>query len=150
MNKKIKVGILILVLILFLVFIVDTYSLIKNNHNLKKLLSNADFEGDVFLNTLIPFEWDMAYTFPPYYTKKEMAKEIGFNSIYLKETVNENMVQIIFVKDKRIVSNIVGYPDEIGFDIVFNDNIKYLDDSIFTLGKVKGVNVLILKNKKGK
>ena len=52
---------------------------------------------------------DKVYIFEHYQSKDEMEKQIGFKSRVLQETVNENMINILFVKDDAPVAYLYGY-----------------------------------------
>ena len=142
--KKI-IYILILLIIITIFFKFKGYNNIKlNNENLQKAITSIK-ENEVTLNDVVPFEWERVYTFKPYTTKEDMESIIGFKSQYISETINEGMVQLIFVNDKKIVSNVLNYVDNLGYSIdfydgisVYNDNVKFnvkLDNGILYLKK---------------
>lgn len=77
--------------------------------------------GDAYiedLNGFIPFEWEELYSFTPYTSKEEIYKVIGYKWDNISESVNEEMNQIVFVKDGNVVCYLYGYPEDIklGFD----------------------------------
>lgn len=81
-------------------------------------------EGDcVELSELTPFLWDQVYTFDPYTTRDEMAQAMGCSGKHLQETVNEGMVQLIFVDydsgsgENRVVCGICGYGTSLGYGV---------------------------------
>ena len=72
-----------------------------------------------------PFEWDTLYSFAPY-TKKEMIyKVVGYKWDNISEAVNDNMNQIVFIKDKKVVCYLYGYPENSNFSYNFG---KYEND----------------------
>ncbi len=88
-----------------------------------KKLAYQKKNGDVvFLSELTPFEWDRVYSFPPYTSKDEMEWILGFSSPEITETVNEGMVQLIFVsqpagEDPIVTACITGYPENLGYNV---------------------------------
>lgn len=87
-----------------------------NDNRLEDAVRNLSAET-ITLEDLVPFEWDIVYTFAPYTSREDIADAIGFDSPEIKETVSEFMTQLLFVKDNKIVSSICKYPDNAGFYI---------------------------------
>ena len=60
-----------------------------------------------------------------------MEKQIGFKSRVLQETVNENMINILFVKDDSPVAYLYGYGSNNGY---YSSNIDLIvtNDKDFT------------------
>ena len=58
-----------------------------------------------------PFEWDTLYSFAPYTTKETIYEVVGYKWDNISETVNDNMNQIVFVKDGKVVCYLYGYPE---------------------------------------
>lgn len=87
-----------------------------NDNRLEDAVQNLSAET-ITLEELVPFEWDIVYTFDPYTSREDIADAIGFDSPEIKETVSEFMTQLLFVKDNKIVSSICKYPDNAGFYI---------------------------------
>lgn len=128
--KKI-IYILILLIIITIFFKFKGYNNIKlNNENLQKAITSIK-ENEVTLNDVVPFEWERVYTFKPYTTKEDMESIIGFKSQYISETINEGMVQLIFVNDKKIVSNVLNYVDNLGYSIDFYDGISAYNEILY-------------------
>lgn len=82
-------------------------------------LEERDEGSKVSLRSLTPFSWDYVYTFDPYTSKKEMEEILGFSDPNLAETVNEGMVQLVFVKQQKVVADICGYAENLGFSVNF-------------------------------
>ena len=128
--KKI-IYILILLIIITIFFKFKGYNNIKlNNENLQKAITSIK-ENEVTLNDVVPFEWERVYTFKPYTTKEDMESIIGFKSQYISETINEGMVQLIFVNNKKIVSNVLNYVDNLGYSIDFYDGISVYNEILY-------------------
>lgn len=66
-----------------------------------------------------PFEWDVLYSFTPYTTKDSIYKVVGYKWVNISETVNENMNQIVFIKDGKVVCYLYGYPETTNFSYNF-------------------------------
>lgn len=128
--KKI-IYILILLIIITIFFRFKGYNDIKfNNENLQKAITSIK-ENEVALNDVVPFEWERLYTFKPYTTKEDIESIIGFKNQYISETINEGMVQLIFIKDKKIVSNVLNYTDNLGYSIDFYDGISVYNEILY-------------------
>lgn len=141
--KKVAIF-LVLVLLLGLI----AYAVMGNpvvfyhNFALKRAMSQAP-EGEVTLNQIVPFAWDAAYTFPPYTSKAEMEQTLGFSSASIRETVNEGMVQLLFVKDGRVTASVCGYPEKLGYQVCFSDRVSFSEEAVFTAKRTEGVLTLI-------
>ncbi len=82
-----------------------------------KELASLEEGTKVQLGDLTPFEWDYVYSFDPYTSREEMANVLGFEGPGLEETVSENMIQLIFVKNDSQVFTLCGYPESLGYSI---------------------------------
>ena len=115
-NKNIfKILFFLMVVISIVVFMRWNSELNKNNRYLTdKLLNNvSDTSGTA--GELFDFDYDEVYVFRPYQSKEEMEKQIGFKSRVLQETVSENMINILFVKDDSPVAYLYGYGSNNGY-----------------------------------
>ena len=141
--KKVAIF-LVLVLLLGLI----AYAVMGNpvvfyhNFALQRAMSQVP-EGEVTLNQIVPFAWDAAYTFPPYTSKKEIETALGFSSASIRETVNEGMVQLLFVKDGRVTASVCGYPERLGYQVCFSDRVSFSEEAVFTAKRTEGVLTLI-------
>lgn len=79
----------------------------------------------------MPFEWSTVYTFDPYVTRSEIEKIIGFKSNAIQETVNEGMVQLLFVKGSSVSGSVCGYAENLGYCIEFSGKINFEDNTPF-------------------
>lgn len=52
-----------------------------------------------------------------------MEKAIGLSSPSIQETVSEGMVQLLFVKEGRVVASVCGYAERLGYQIAFTGKI---------------------------
>lgn len=60
--------------------------------------------GGVTMKELAEFGWEKGYCFPPYTSKEEMEKKLGFSSGKLEDNmINDNVQYIVFTKGKRVV-----------------------------------------------
>jgi len=115
-----------------------------NNYHLKQNMQTIS-ESEVTLNSVVPFEWDTVYTFPPYTSKAKIEKTIGFESNEIKETVNEGMVHLIFVKGNTVTGSICDYPKNLGYSIEFKDKVKFKDNAVFEVNIQDGMASLTKK-----
>lgn len=117
-NKNIfKILFFLVVVISIFVFMRWNSELNKNNRYLTDKLLNAVSDTSGTAGELFDFDYDKLYVFEPYQSKDEMEKQIGFKSRVLKETVNENMMNILFVKDDSPVAYLYGYGSNNGYYI---------------------------------
>ena len=115
-----------------------------NNYHLKQNMQTIS-ESEVTLNSVVPFEWDTVYTFPPYTSKAKIEKIIGFESDEIKETVNEGMVNLLFVKGNTVTGSICDYPKNLGYSIEFKDKVKFKDNVVFEVHIQDGMASLTKK-----
>ena len=113
-----------LIIILAIVCIVMGFVLksedIKVNKNMNKFEQNLDNllnNQNHTCKDLFDFDYDMVYVFQPYLNKNQIEKEIGFKYWKIKETINENMMNILFIKDNKPVVYLYGYPEDSGYYI---------------------------------
>ena len=117
-NKKIKK----ILILLFITICTILYFKLKNGDikisnntkSLEKILSSSLNNKYNTCKYLFDFDYDKVYVFQPYLSKYEMEKEIGFKYRKLKETVNECMVNMLFVKNNKPVVYLYGYPSDLG------------------------------------
>lgn len=102
-------------------FVIGNPIVFMNNRKLKTAVTGITADT-VTLNEVVPFEWDSVYMPDPYASKENIEKLIGFKSASIKENwINEGMVQLIFVKDQRVVSSVLSYPENLGYSIGFRN-----------------------------
>lgn len=144
-NKKwIAVAVLVLVLAVFSPFLVENIQVSNNNAKLKQSITSIE-RDTVSLWNVVPFEWEYVYTFRPYLSESEMEEIIGFESNHLEETVSEGMVQLVFVKDSKVVASVCGHRDNLGYSVDFPREdepfarISPKDYAAFSVVKTDGV-----------
>ena len=114
-----------------------------HNGRLKKAISEAGDRETVMLNELIPFDWDCVYTFSPYTGREEIARIIGFDSVSIKENnVDEGMVHLLFVKDKKVTASILGHGEVLGYRIEFPSVVTFAENALFHVSRANGVVTL--------
>ena len=101
-----------------------------SNYRLKQSIHTIS-KPPVTLNEIVPFEWDIVYTFAPYTSRSEIEEIIGFKSNAIQETVSEGMVQLLFVKDNAACGSICGYSENLGYSVHFSDKVKLTDNKQF-------------------
>lgn len=67
------------------------------------------------------FEWDEMYSFRPYLSRERVYEVVGYKWDNISETLSENMNQIVFVKDDKVVCHIYGYPNNTGLGFSFGE-----------------------------
>ncbi len=101
-----------------------------HNYRLKQSIHTIS-KPTVTLNEIVPFEWDIVYTFAPYTSRSEIEEIIGFKSNAIQETVSEGMVQLLFVKDNAVCGSICGYSENLGYSVHFSDKVELKDKKHF-------------------
>ena len=144
MIKKIRITVMIVsILTLSIVGVClqrSSFIVSINNKKLQHKLRSVDTES-VKLKDVIPFEWDVVYTFPPYSDNKEdIEKIIGFKSRHIRvNNINEGMVHLLFVKNKEVVASVLGYSSNLGYSIQFPSEITFKQDAIFDVTNTNGI-----------
>ncbi len=146
MKKKIIFPLILLVLLGVLVFLFVTFignpKVYLNNKKLKENILKLSVDSeDVELRDIIPFEFDTLYTFKPYTSKEDIETIIGFKSSSIKESTNEGMVQLLFVKDKKVVSSVCDYSVNLGYKIINFGNRAY-PETIFSIYEENKIMIL--------
>lgn len=73
------------------------------------------------IEKLILFEWDEAYSFVPYLQKEFIYEIIGYKWDNIKESTSEDMIQVVFLNEGKVVCHIFGRVNKLGFEIDFGD-----------------------------
>lgn len=91
------------------------------------------------LTDFTTFEWDVLYSFQPYFPKEEIYEIIGYKWSDINETVSEGMNQVVFLDDGEVVCYLYGYPDRynIYFDFGYHRNgylqLNFKDETKFII-----------------
>ena len=133
------------------IFLNEKMIIENNNYKLKQAIANISKDEEVIsINQIVPFDWDKLYSFVPYTRKEEIEKIIGIESNFITESINEGMINLVFVKDEKVVSNICSYVSKIGYEIIIPITserygmIKKIDDNKFKVGVSKNIITLTL------
>ncbi|WP_249030205.1 hypothetical protein [Tannockella kyphosi] len=114
-------------------FIVANPLVSINNQKLENSIKSIETEA-IQLNDIVPFEWDIMYTFSPYASQDEIEQIIGFESADVKENnISEGMVHLLFVKDDKVVASVLGYSSNLGYSIDFTEKITYAENAQFSV-----------------
>lgn len=143
MKKKIITIFVILFVICSLGYLIIGNPIVAvHNRQLKHAITSIDGKETITLNEIIPFDWDIVYTFDPYTSKKEIAEAIGFKSNSIKETVSEGMVQLIFVRKQHITASICGHASVLGYEVYLNKSVSFENHTAFSVEYTKDHVVL--------
>ncbi len=148
-NKKKNIFIILISIVLIGVI---TYAIIGNpvvfinNEKLQNSIKSIESER-VSLKDITPFKWDKLYTFAPYTSKGEVEEIIGFKSSDIKENnISEGMVHLLFVREDKVVASVLGYSDNLGYNIDFTSDkdlkVTYLENPEFTVEKTGDITLL--------
>ncbi|MDR6121315.1 hypothetical protein QFZ87_000912 [Bacillus sp. SLBN-46] len=121
----------------------------NQNEDLLKaeVLSLGASVDTVNLREVTPFKWDVAYSFPPYTSKEDIYKTVGYKWDRISETVNEGMNQIVFMEEGKVVCYLYGYPENNGYGLSFTSDrykdagsvLRVKDDLTFQVERSDGV-----------
>ena len=152
MKYKKTIVLLGIIGILFLIVKKDLWE--KNEDLLKEeIVSIPQSVETINLKEVTPFEWDKVYSFSPYTPKDTIYETVGYKWDRIQETVNEDMNQIVFMKDGKVVCYIYGYPANIGYGITLSGEtlseaatVLHVEDELtFQVEREEGVVYLIKK-----
>ena len=120
-SKKIVVRVLIFVggAALWL-FLKD--DLWETNEDLLKeeVLSIDPSVETITLLDVTPFQWDEAYSFRPYTPKDVIYETIGYKWDIIAEALYDEMGQVVFLKDGKVVCYLYGLPQNNGYSLSFS------------------------------
>lgn len=143
MKKKNKIAITIifctiLVAILGYLVIGDPIVLI-NNQKLGNSIKSIQSDN-IKLNEVVPFDWDVVYTFEPYSSKESIEEIVGFKSGNIKENnINEGMVHLLFVKGEKVVASILGYSTNLGYRLDFPSKVSFAENAQFNVSIIDNI-----------
>lgn len=117
MRKSIKwifVFLLIVIIIGMVAKLLDYNSLSSKNTRLLDKVLTEDIKPKDHNNTgnvkdLITIDYDNVYVFGPYEPIEEMEKQMGFKYIKLKQASSEGWMNIVFVKESKVVAYLYGF-----------------------------------------
>ena len=150
MKRKTKIAIIILTCITLVgvagYMIIGNPAVFINNNKLGNSIQSID-NPTIQLNNVIPFEWDVFYTFGPYLGKEAIEEIIGFQSADIKENnINEGMEHLLFVKDDKVVASILGYTSDLGYSINLTSKeggqVTFAENAQFDVKREDGVITL--------
>ena len=114
-----------------------------NNHKLENSIKSIQSDN-IKLNEVVPFDWDIVYTFEPYTSKENIEEIIGFKSSAIKENnINEGMVHLLFVKGEKVVASILGYSTNLGYSLDLTSKITFVENAQFNVSIIN--NIVTLK-----
>ena len=92
----------VLLMVLICVFIYFT-GIRKNAERFMETIRDKKY-GKNIMGALTDFEWEKGYCFPPYTSKDEMEKKLGFSSGKLTDNMtNDSIEYVVFTKGKEVV-----------------------------------------------
>lgn len=109
----------------------------------RALRALPESQTQVTLNDVVPFAWDAVYTFDPYTDRATMEAEMGVTSRAIEETVSEGMVQLLFVKNGKLVASVCGYPQNLGYSVEFSRCVRAEEHVVFAVHHTDGLVRLV-------
>ena len=107
----------------------------KEDKSLEDALLKKKESDIVRLDSLTDFQWNSVYFVKPYTEKSEIEKYIGISSDEIYDNISdEGTLYMIFTLDNKVVYQIYGNPNNLGFDF---DVGEY--DKIKNISKEKSV-----------
>lgn len=137
-NKKLIGLVSLIICSLILVIYINPIYLVRN----KMLINNIEKVSNkkiITLEELIPFDFDSVYLFEPYSYKKDIEKEIGFKSRFIKDNYTDNLgTELIVVKNNEVISSVFIKLEKNGFIIeglVYSNKMDKNDNVLFEVTK---------------
>ena len=117
-----------------------------NSIRLEQAVTELEEGGSVKLAEVTPFEWETLYLFGPETGKEEIEEIIGFSSNSVRGSVDEDAVQLLFVKGEKVTASECAAPEKIGFriDAGGRDRIEAASEPECSVTKEEGIVVLTL------
>ncbi len=145
MKKRTGMLVLTIVCVFMVIYLaIGNPIVFYHNQQLKKSITSLEDNQKVTLNEIVPFDWDIVYTFEPYTSREEIEEIIGFQSDSIRETVNEGMVQLLFVKGKTVTASVCGYPDKLGYFVInLEGSVSAKEEAVFLTDTDSGIVKLI-------
>lgn len=107
----------------------------KEDKSLEDALLKKKESDIVRIDSLTDFQWNSVYFVKPYTEKSEIEKYIGISSDEIYDNISdEGTLYMIFTLDDKVVYQIYGNPNNLGFDF---DVGEY--DKIKNISKEKSV-----------
>jgi len=108
----------ILVLVFGIIFYSPKIKMTMNERNLIDAIhAYQDEDTQIFLTDVTPFEWDSVYFFAPYTSVEQIYNATGYNWRFATISVNEGTMQIVFLKNEKVICYLRGYPSTNGYYI---------------------------------
>lgn len=126
--------------IIFSILFKDNIDIRNNNNALNSALQNISAETTT-LDDVVPFDWDTAYYFSPYTSVERMAETMGVDSPELHESNYDDMINLVFVKEKMLVAVICEHKNNLGYDIEFDAPVSKGDNTLFSVTKKDGITL---------
>ncbi|MBQ4284026.1 MAG: hypothetical protein IJB96_08885 [Lachnospira sp.] len=94
-----------------------------NNQKMDSAMLHAEIGKKITLDQITMFEWDEMYSFKHTMTKSEIEQVLGFESAAIKEPTGDTFIQVVFVKEGKVVCNLSGVYTSLGYNVIFNDPV---------------------------
>lgn len=145
MKKRTGMLVITIVCVFLVIFLaIGNPIVFYHNQQLKRSITSLEGNQKVTFNEIVPFDWDMVYTFEPYTSREEIEEIIGFQSDSISETVNEGMVQLLFVKGTTVTASVCGYPGKLGYSVTnFEGSVSAKEEAVFLTDTDSGIVKLI-------
>lgn len=105
MKSKYKVIILCIISFIIGITIYINPLFIYHNYKLTNHIESISAKDKIESNELVPFDYDKVYVIYPYTTKKDIEKDLGIKSRYIKDNKNDNYQTILVIKDNKVISS---------------------------------------------
>lgn len=107
--------------------------LCDNYGKVSSMLSHIDSKiKDINLSNIVPIKWDKVYVFKPKTPREKIYDTVGYK--FLNITENDDMMQMVFMNNKKVVCYLYGYKERIGYSMGF-DKSEYKDNVLTIMPK---------------
>ena len=145
MKKRTGMLVITIVCVFLVIFLaIGNPIIFYHNQQLKRSITSLEDNQKVTLNEIVPFDWEIVYTFAPYTSREEIEEIIGFDSDSISETISEGMVQLLFVKGKTVTASVCGYPSKLGYSVTnLEGSVSAKEEAVFLTDTDSGIVKLI-------
>lgn len=121
-RAKLRLGAYLLVAVAIVYSFIGSPEIRANREGFKDRVKMTNTDTVIF-EMITPFAWDSVYSFSPYADRNTIVEVLGIPEAKVQTTDSEGMVQLIFVYKDKVVCDICEHPSNVGYDIIFGDDV---------------------------
>ena len=146
LKKIILVFLAVLILALIIVWGIIPYAnhrpIAEKNRELGLALTRQSAGAKITLEKAVPFEWDDIYIFDAYsYNRESLEKAIGLRLPEYHQSDQDNMANVVIIKDKKLICYVSDFYDELGYRFEYAGHVSYGENQTFEVEYEDGMYV---------